>query len=296
VTSDTNNGSGREILRERFARGEIDAEEYDRSLGVLETERGANNRRRFKPKLLAVGLAAAALLAVGGGVAFAANQSESANERVDAGRANSGETGSDGMGSMMDGGGMGSMMNGNGKSSMMDEGGMDSMMGSFDKDEPFDLQFIDQMTMHHEGAIMSSEHMISDSKRPELRKLAENIEQSQSEQIERMQGFRKDWYSDAKRTSGMPAGMMDEMMSGGQMEKMMGGSMREMMGGDTTDEMFLEMMIPHHQMAVDMAEKALKEAKHPELKELARKIKDEQTAEIELMEGYLVEIEAADSI
>ena len=295
MTSETNNGSAQEILRERFARGEIDAEEYERSLGVLETERGAS-RRRLKPKLLAAGLATTAVLAIGGGVAFAGSQPGSGAGQVGQGRAASDETGSDGMGSMMMGNGMGSMMDGSSMSIMMDrEGSMSSMMdGSFDKDEPFDLQFIDQMTMHHEGAIMSSEHMISDSQRPELRKLAENIEESQSKQIDQMESFRKEWYSGVKQTSGMPAGMMDEMMDDGHMEKMMGGSMREMMGGDTTDEMFLEMMIPHHQMAVDMSEKALKEAEHPELKDLARKIRNDQSAEIELMKGYLEEIEAAD--
>jgi len=84
------------------------------------------------------------------------------------------------------------------------------------------------------------------------------------------------------------------MMRGGMMEGMMGGSMQEMMGGNATDEMFLRMMIPHHQMAVDMSEKALDEAEHPELENLARKIINEQTAEIELMKGYLEEIEAAE--
>ncbi len=192
----------------------------------------------------------------------------------------------------MGGGQMGSMMeNGNGMGSMMNDGGM---MGSFDEDRPFDLQFIDQMTMHHKGAIMSSKHMISDSKRPELRELANNIGESQSTQIDQMQEWREEWYPNASQTSRMPAGAMDEMMRGGMMEGMMGGSMQEMMGGDATDEMFLRMMIPHHQMAVDMSEKALDEADHPELKNLARKIIDEQTAEIELMKGYLEKIEAAE--
>ncbi len=191
----------------------------------------------------------------------------------------------------MGGGQMGSMMeNGNGMGSMMNDGGM---MGSFDEDRPFDLQFIDQMTMHHKGAIMSSKHMISDSKRPELRELAENIEQSQSEQIDQMQAWREEWYPEAGQTSGMPAGMMDEMMGDGMMEQMMGGSMQDMMGGDETDAMFLRMMIPHHQMAVDMAEEALDgNAEPPELAELARTIRDEQSTEIELMQGYLDEIEA----
>jgi uncharacterized protein (DUF305 family) len=206
-------------------------------------------------------------------------------------------------GSAADGSGMGSMMGGNETGSMMGGGGMGSMMGggnmqpmgSFDEEKPFDLQFIDQMIMHHEGAIMSSEHMISDSKRPELRKLADNIEKSQSEQIDQMQAWRKEWYPNAERTFGMmDPTRMEKMMGGGEMENMMGGSMQEMMGGDATDEMFLRMMIPHHQMAVDMSEKALKEAEHPKLKDLARQIKDEQSAEIELMQGYLDKIEAAD--
>jgi uncharacterized protein (DUF305 family) len=193
------------------------------------------------------------------------------------------------------GNGMGSMMSTmdseNGMGSMMNDG---SMMGSFDEDKPFDLQFIDQMTMHHEGAIMSSGHMISDSKQPELRELTGNIEKSQSEQIDQMQEWRDEWYPDAEQTSGMTTGMMDETMGDGMMEQMMGGSMQEMMGGEAADEMFLRMMIPHHQMAVDMSEKALVRSEHPELEGLAGEIIDEQRAEIELMEDYLEEIERAE--
>src|SRR5215216_6926999 len=157
--------------------------------------------------------------------------------------------------------------------------------GTFDEDRPFDLQFIDQMIAHHQMAIMSSEHMISDSERPELRQLAENIQESQSEQIEQMQAWRDEWYpGDAGRTSGTTNGMME----GGMMEQ-------QMMGGDAADAMFLRMMIPHHQDAIDMSEEALERAEHPELRELAQTIIDEQSAEIELMQGYLDEIETEGS-
>jgi len=229
-----------------------------------------NTRTRY----LIAGLALALLLAAGLGATYAT--------------ANMGSMmGNDNNTDSMTDGGMSSMMGGNG----MMGGGADSMMGgqmvgSFDEDKPFDLQFIDQMTMHHEGAIMSSRMMIGDSERPELRELARNIEESQSRQIDQMQNFRDEWYPDAEQTSGMPAGAMDEMMGEGMMEGMM--------GGDATDELFLRMMIPHHQTAVEMSEKALDgEAEHPELEELARTIKEEQTAEIELMRGYLEDIESA---
>ena len=166
---------------------------------------------------------------------------------------------------------MGSMMNGGG---MMGS----HMVSSLDEEgKPFDLQFIDHMTPHHEGALMSSEHMISNSKRPEIRQLYEDIQNSQSEQIEQMQEWREEWYPGAEQPSGMTGnGMMNSSMQG-------------MMGGNALDVMFLKMMIPHHQMAVDMSDEALSKAEHPELRDLAQKIRDEQSSEIELMKGYLGE-------
>jgi uncharacterized protein (DUF305 family) len=206
-------------------------------------------------------LAVLAMLVAGLGATYASGQMSAANPTM-----------THGHGAM---GGMGSMMNGGSMS-----GGME--MGSFDKDRPFDLQFIDEMIGHHQMAIISSEHMISGSERPELRQLAENIQKNQSEQIDQMQQWRDEWYPDAGRTSGMPGGMM-------------GGSMQGMAGGDATDTAFLRMMIPHHQQAIDVSEEALDQAEHPDLRELAQKIIDEQSAEIELMQGYLEEIDGANS-
>ena len=169
-------------------------------------------------------------------------------------------------------------------------------MGSFDEDKPFDLQFIDHMIIHHQGAIMSAEHMIADSERPDLRQLSENIQTSQAEQIEQMRAWREEWYPDAAPTFEMDPTQMNEMMGDNQMQEMMGDEhMQEMMDTDGTDAMFLRMMIPHHQLAIDMSEQALDNAEHPELKELAQQIIDEQSAEIELMEGYLERIEAGNS-
>ena len=281
--SDVTNGSPEKIPCNRFASGE-----YERSLTALQGERSIA-KSRSKARLFAVGLAVATLLAVGGGAVYAQGQGGSMMG------GNAAKSGADdsGMGGMMNGGMTGSMMSDHGgMGSMMGEQSMSGAqtMGSFDEEQPFDLQFIDQMIMHHQGAIMSSEHMISDSERPELRQLAEDIQQSQSEQIEQMQEWRGEWYGDGESTFGM----MDPTQMEGMMEQMMDGSMQEMMGGDATDAMFLRMMIPHHQMAVDMSEEALDgNAEHPELAELAQSIRDEQSAEIELMQGYLDEIEAS---
>ncbi len=42
-------------------------------------------------------------------------------------------------------------------------------------DALYDLRFIDGMTPHHEGALAMAEAALANSKRPEIRQLAENI-------------------------------------------------------------------------------------------------------------------------
>ncbi|MEU2616089.1 DUF305 domain-containing protein [Micromonospora sp. NPDC007271] len=53
------------------------------------------------------------------------------------------------------------------------------------------------------------------------------------------------------------------------------------------DVMFAQMMIPHHQQAVEMADLAPTRASDPELTELAAKIKAAQDPEITTMKGWL---------
>ncbi|MEV0630922.1 DUF305 domain-containing protein [Nonomuraea wenchangensis] len=55
------------------------------------------------------------------------------------------------------------------------------------------------------------------------------------------------------------------------------------------DVMFAQMMIPHHEQAVEMAELAPERAADPEIKELAAKIKAAQDPEIQTMKGWLTE-------
>ena len=52
------------------------------------------------------------------------------------------------------------------------------------------------------------------------------------------------------------------------------------------DKLFIEMMIPHHQGAVEMAQMAVKKAKNPEIKKLAESIIKEQKKEIGQMRSW----------
>ena len=53
------------------------------------------------------------------------------------------------------------------------------------------------------------------------------------------------------------------------------------------DVMFLQMMIPHHQQAIDMSDLALTKSTDSELLALAKDIRDEQAAEIVKMKAWL---------
>jgi uncharacterized protein (DUF305 family) len=54
-----------------------------------------------------------------------------------------------------------------------------------------------------------------------------------------------------------------------------------MENGKYSDEAFIDAMVPHHQGAIAMAEVALKNAEHEEIKELSRNIVSTQQSEIE---------------
>jgi uncharacterized protein (DUF305 family) len=54
-----------------------------------------------------------------------------------------------------------------------------------------------------------------------------------------------------------------------------------MENGKYSDERFIDAMVPHHQGAIAMAEVALKNAQHEEIKDLSRNIVSTQRAEIE---------------
>ena len=75
------------------------------------------------------------------------------------------------------------------------------------------------------------------------------------------------------------------------MSGMGGASSSSTASGSTSaaagDVMFAQMMVPHHQQAVEMADLALTKAESPEVKSLATKIKAAQGPEIETMNGWL---------
>ncbi|HEY9623284.1 MAG TPA: DUF305 domain-containing protein [Crinalium sp.] len=61
-------------------------------------------------------------------------------------------------------------------------------------DDQFDLRFINAMIPHHEGAIEMAGQALEKSDRPEIIKLAQDIIDSQQQEVEQMQQWRQNWY------------------------------------------------------------------------------------------------------
>jgi uncharacterized protein (DUF305 family) len=62
------------------------------------------------------------------------------------------------------------------------------------KREPFDKAFIGAMIPHHQSAIEMAEVAYEKSKVSEIKELARNIVSAQQEEIEKMKGWREQWY------------------------------------------------------------------------------------------------------
>jgi uncharacterized protein (DUF305 family) len=146
--------------------------------------------------------------------------------------------------------------------------------------QPYDLQFIDTMTHHHQGAVDMAKMALTKSQNTELKNFAQKIIDDQNKEIGQMKEWRDKWYA------GKPAAMNMEMPGmGDSMKMMMGDGMKKMeaASGKEFDLMFLGMMTPHHAGAITMAKEAQVKAEHSEIKTLAAEIIKAQEAEIKKM-------------
>jgi len=171
---------------------------------------------------------------------------------------------------------------------MNSNAGMPNMMSNMKSDPnassaPYDLQFIDTMSAHHQGAVDMAGMALKKSQNAELKTFAQKIIDDQQKEIAQMKAWREKWYAGKAPAKNMEmSGMMDsmKMMAGDGMKKM------EAMTGKDFDTHFLDMMTPHHAGAVTMAKEALTKAEQPEIKTLANQIIKAQEAEIKMMADW----------
>jgi uncharacterized protein (DUF305 family) len=127
---------------------------------------------------------------------------------------------------------------------------------------------------------------------PEVRELAGNIKQAQQPEIDQMTEWLKAWGAQVPSTSTAGMGGTDHG-GGGSMPGMMSAEQMNQMGqasGAQFDRMFLQMMIEHHEGAIEMAQAEVNDGENSDAQQLAQKIITDQQAEITQMQALLQKV------
>ena len=158
-------------------------------------------------------------------------------------------------------------------------GGNIGMIGTIDR------HFIEQMIPHHDGAIAMATVALKKATRPEIKTLAAAIVKDQNNEIGDMRNWYQDWFQTAV-PKGDLSPMGGGMMSGSGMH--MGGQedMQALGNANDFDKAFIEAMIPHHQLAVMMAQMLRSGTNRPEMLSLANNIIESQSKEIREMQSW----------
>lgn len=148
-----------------------------------------------------------------------------------------------------------------------------------------DISFVQMMIPHHEQATEMAELVEDRTDNPDVMRLADQIEAAQQPEIDLMSGWLAEWNIDATEGHSMDHGegksSMDGMMSDEDMADLKASS------DAAFDQMWLSMMIEHHEGAISMAETEIERGSDPEVLDLAEQVVDTQAAEIDEMNGLL---------
>ena len=136
-----------------------------------------------------------------------------------------------------------------------------------------EFDYLTEMIPHHEEAIATATVLQQGTQRPEMRRFASSIIETQTVEVQQMKRFLAVRYP-GRDTYADYAPMMRDLTG---------------LRADALDRAFLEDMIPHHMMAVMMSQQFLMAdlADHDEVVPFARNIRDVQQAEIRMMAGWL---------
>ncbi|MFB8244000.1 DUF305 domain-containing protein [Streptomyces sp. NPDC055952] len=148
-----------------------------------------------------------------------------------------------------------------------------------------DVAFAAGMIPHHRQAVEMADLAPERAQSAEVKKLAADIKKAQDPEIRTLSGWLASW---GEKVPG--EGAMDHSMHGGESGGMM--TMQEMdqlekASGKAFDTAFMEMMIKHHEGAVEMAETEQADGAYAPAKKMAGQIITSQSAEIEQMNKLL---------
>ena len=149
-----------------------------------------------------------------------------------------------------------------------------------------DLMFAQMMIPHHEQAVELSELALEVSTSDAIRDLATRIRDGQAPEVDLMQG----WLDSVGVGSMMEAHSMEGHGMSGMVSEEDFDTLRSLESPEF-DRLFLELMIAHHEGALDMVE-MISESENSEVSALATAIVEVQTSEIEEMKSLMTSLSA----
>ena len=156
-----------------------------------------------------------------------------------------------------------------------------------------DVGFARDMAVHHQQAVLMSELLRERGSDAELKAIAVDMVLTQTNQVGQMQGWLALWGepfatdeppmrwmggSHAHHAADAP---MTGMATQEQLNSLEGAS------GVDAERTYLELMIPHHQGGVEMAQHAVDHASLPVVRELAQSMLQAQATELETLQKFL---------
>jgi uncharacterized protein (DUF305 family) len=127
---------------------------------------------------------------------------------------------------------------------------------------PFDLQFLDTMVAHHQGAVEMAEPAAQRAGHEEIKKLAASIISDQKREIAEMKNLREKWFAGAAPAINMEMSGMAGSMKGMDM------NLLNSLSGNDFDLEFIKQMVPHHAGAIVMAKEALQKSEKAEIDQM----------------------------
>jgi uncharacterized protein (DUF305 family) len=144
-----------------------------------------------------------------------------------------------------------------------------------------DVAFAQNMISHHQQAVQMADLAATRANDPELKELASQIKAAQAPEIQLMTGWLNAWGYPSTPAGGHGGMSMPGMMSDADMNNLTAAT------GPAFDRMFAEMMIEHHNGAIQAARDHVSRGAEPAAKRLATTIEQTQAREVATLQQIL---------
>lgn len=150
-----------------------------------------------------------------------------------------------------------------------------------------DLKFVEQMIPHHQQAVQLADLAETRAEDEEVRSIAMDISFIQAIEVEELQGWLLDWGISHGTDDHDDHGDMAGMLTDEELQSLDAAS------GTDFDLLFSQLMVKHHEGAIDAARSVLNDGKSADVKGFAESVIETQTAELEELQSIIARLAPA---